>query len=56
MCEVFKCDRCGREMVKGSLDGIYDCVDNEGKHYDYCFICWTEHTTDTDEETNLIIS
>ncbi|MCK9470726.1 MAG: hypothetical protein M0Q88_03105 [Bacilli bacterium] len=54
--EIFKCERCGNKINKGSFDGIHDCVDANGTHYDYCFVCWSDYTTDTEEITNLIIS
>lgn len=56
MEKSFKCDRCGKKTLKSTLAGIHDCVDSKGKHYDYCFECWSENTTDTDKDTNLIIS
>lgn len=54
--KIFECDRCGNKMVESSLYGIHDCVDSDGIHYDYCYICWSEHTKDIEDITNLIIS
>lgn len=52
--EIFKCDRCGKEMEYGEAE-IHCCVNDRGIEFDYCTKCFEKFTKDTDEITNLIV-